>query len=113
MDTQIDRDKLPPGGIEGLLQLVEDPGPDGRSPLERLRDADDREFKVTGVLAKSLAVTDRITAGLDGVTGASFFKPPDDAEQLILHCPVGRITFEKNLAGELGRLTAVVRSRKK
>jgi hypothetical protein len=29
---------------------------------------------------------------------------------LILHCPVGKITIEKNAAGELGRLIAVVRT---
>ena len=76
MDTQVDRDKLPPGGIEGLLQLVEHPGPDERSDLDRLQDAQERDFQVTGLLARSLALTARITAGLDGLSGSSFFKPP-------------------------------------
>ena len=117
MDTQIDRDKLPPGGIEGLLQLVERPVPDGipdleqlQGALEQLQDAEERDFEVTGLLGKSLTLSDRITAGLDALAGASFFKPPDGAEQLILHCAVGKIRIEKNPAGQLGRLTVVVRT---
>jgi len=104
----IPRDKLPPGGIEGLLHTLDHPDPEGRTDDERLRDTTTREFQLIGLLGKCPTVDETLMATLDNQAGSSFFKLQGGPKAAEVRCPIGTLQLETNGVGEVGRLTTTL-----
>lgn len=108
--AEITRDKLPPGGIEGLMQTLICPHPGGRSDTERLTDTTEREFQLVGLLNKAPTFPETLAATFEGLSSSSFFKLPGDVRSADIQCPIGTIRLQANDDGVLERITATLRS---
>lgn len=95
----LNRDKLPPGGIEGVLHLV--PSSSDCPSEERMNDFEVRTFEIQCALAKALTFVKAIDGIHDKKTGESFFLLSHELDHLQVRVREMEFAFHKNEQHEL------------